>query len=95
MDPYMIMVVIISYTKNHCLCDLDLLKSLTLNVGNVPNVVAVGTGSIHNKSSTLAIVLTGINVLIFLVGDQDSDYWSVHGYVIHECEEMGNLGCLM
>lgn len=57
--------------------------------------MAIGTGSIPNKSPALAIVVTGINVLIFLVGNQDSGYWSAHGYVIHECEGMGNLGCLM
>lgn len=44
MDPYLIMVFIASYFKNHCLCDLDLLKSLILNFGNRHRVMFVWTG---------------------------------------------------
>lgn len=73
MVPYKIMFTL-SYFKNHCLYNLDLLKSLILNfdnIHNVVNVVAVRIRRIPNKSSALAVALTGINALIFLIHDQE------------------------
>lgn len=35
MDLYIIMMAIVHHSTNHCLYDLDLLKSLVSNFGNV------------------------------------------------------------
>lgn len=86
---------IISHYKNH-LYDLELLKSLILNFGNIHSGVAIQTESVPNKSFALAVVLTGIRVLIFLVCGQDSERLrTVHRNLINEGEEMGSLGCWM